>query len=282
MSTCDGFWGERIDAVADRTADDPLRSLRRGRHVRPDRSGPSGAGDPHAVPHARRRHARHRQRADVLGFRRRQGDRDRGLCALSASPIPTSKRRSTRSSTMFARLQQPDGYVNSWFIRMQPGERWTNLRDYHELYCAGHLMEAAVAYFQATGKRNAARRDVPLCRPHRPHASGRGPGRSPAIAAMRRSSWRWCGSARATGERRYLDLAQLLRRASAGSQPHYFDVEARGARRRSDAVPPQDLRVQPVASCRCASRTRSSATRCARCISIPAWPTSRRSSATTA
>ncbi|WP_228142686.1 beta-L-arabinofuranosidase domain-containing protein, partial [Acinetobacter baumannii] len=54
---------------------------------------------------------------------------------------------------MFARLQQQDGYLNSWFIRMQPGQRWTNLRDCHELYCAGHLMEAAVAYYDATSKR---------------------------------------------------------------------------------------------------------------------------------
>ena len=36
---------------------------------------------------------------------------------------------------------------------MQPGKRWTNLRDCHELYCAGHLIEAAVAYYHATGKR---------------------------------------------------------------------------------------------------------------------------------
>ena len=31
--------------------------------------------------------------------------------------------------------------------------RWKNLRDWHEMYCAGHLMEAAVAHYQATGKR---------------------------------------------------------------------------------------------------------------------------------
>src|SRR5450631_420351 len=50
-------------------------------------------------------------------------------------------------------LQQPDGYLNLWFTQVEPEKRWTNLRDYHELYCAGHLIEAAVAHFQATGKR---------------------------------------------------------------------------------------------------------------------------------
>ncbi len=45
-----------------------------------------------------------------------------------------------------------DGYFNVWFTVVEPGKRFTN-RDCHELYCAGHLIEAAVAYYEATGKR---------------------------------------------------------------------------------------------------------------------------------
>ncbi len=44
-----------------------------------------------------------------------------------------------------------NGYFNSHFL--VTGERFTN-RNEHELYCAGHLMEAAVAYYEATGKRS--------------------------------------------------------------------------------------------------------------------------------
>ena len=47
--------------------------------------------------------------------------------------------------------QLDDGYFNIYFTVVEPGKRFTN-RDCHELYCAGHLMEAAVAYFEATGK----------------------------------------------------------------------------------------------------------------------------------
>ena len=47
--------------------------------------------------------------------------------------------------------QCEDGYFNSYFITCAPEQRYTN-RDWHELYCAGHLMEAAVAYYEATGK----------------------------------------------------------------------------------------------------------------------------------
>ncbi len=49
------------------------------------------------------------------------------------------------------RNQGEDGYFNIFFTVVQPENRWAN-RDWHELYCAGHLMEAAVAYAEATGK----------------------------------------------------------------------------------------------------------------------------------
>ena len=53
-----------------------------------------------------------------------------------------------------AAAQQPDGYLNTYYTLAEPGKRWTNLHVMHELYLAGHLFEAAVAHFRATGKRN--------------------------------------------------------------------------------------------------------------------------------
>jgi len=53
---------------------------------------------------------------------------------------------------LFAAAQQPDGYLNTYFILAAPDSRWTNM-DLHEMYCAGHLIEAAVAYYKVTGKR---------------------------------------------------------------------------------------------------------------------------------
>lgn len=52
-----------------------------------------------------------------------------------------------------AAAQQADGYLNTYFTLVKPTERWRNIQHGHELYCAGHLIEAAVAYHQATGKR---------------------------------------------------------------------------------------------------------------------------------
>lgn len=48
--------------------------------------------------------------------------------------------------------QDTDGYFNVYFTVVEPEKRFSDRR-WHELYCAGHLMEAAVAYFEATGKR---------------------------------------------------------------------------------------------------------------------------------
>jgi uncharacterized protein len=61
--------------------------------------------------------------------------------------------------------QQSDGYLNTYYIVIAPDKRWTNLMEGHELYCAGHLIEAAVAHYQATGKvklLNIARRFADL------------------------------------------------------------------------------------------------------------------------
>ncbi len=48
--------------------------------------------------------------------------------------------------------QDEDGYLNTYFTVKDRDKRWTNLLEGHELYCAGHMMEAATAYYDATGK----------------------------------------------------------------------------------------------------------------------------------
>ncbi len=52
-----------------------------------------------------------------------------------------------------AAAQEPSGYLCSYFTATRPNEKYTDLHRSHELYCAGHLIEAAVAHFHATGKR---------------------------------------------------------------------------------------------------------------------------------
>lgn len=51
-----------------------------------------------------------------------------------------------------ASAQHEDGYINTYFTLAMPNGRWTDM-NYHEMYCIGHLIEAGIAYYEATGNR---------------------------------------------------------------------------------------------------------------------------------
>jgi DUF1680 family protein len=62
--------------------------------------------------------------------------------------------------------QEEDGYLNSWIQGMHPDQRWQDLRQSHELYCAGHLIQAAVAVARGAGRNDlldVARGFADLC-----------------------------------------------------------------------------------------------------------------------
>jgi uncharacterized protein len=144
---------------------------------------------------------------------------------LATHPDQALEARIDDVITRIAKAQRPDGYFNSFFQRREPAKQWINLRDWHELYCAGHLIEAAVAHAQATGKDNLLR----IMTRYADHIDRRfGPGANQARG--------YCGHEeielalvklyRFTGERRYLELARFFI-DERGRQPHYFDIEAR-------------------------------------------------------
>ena len=54
---------------------------------------------------------------------------------------------------LIVQAQQEDGYLDTYFIIKEPEQKWKNLCEGHELYSAGHMIEAAIAYYEGTGKR---------------------------------------------------------------------------------------------------------------------------------
>jgi DUF1680 family protein len=121
--------------------------------------------------------------------------------------------------------QQPDGYLNTHFIHAQPELRWKNLRDWHEMYCAGHLMEGAVAHFEATGERkllNALSRYAD----HIDARFGREPGKLRGYCGHPEIELALVRLYHASGNRRYLDLASYFV-DERGAKPNYYDIEAR-------------------------------------------------------
>ncbi|GAB3228526.1 glycoside hydrolase family 127 protein [Algoriphagus aestuariicola] len=102
-----------------------------------------------------------------------------------------------------AAAQEADGYLNTYYSLTGLQQRWTDMEK-HEAYCAGHLMEAGVAYFQATGKRTlldvasrmADHIDRQFRQADRPWVTGH---EEIELALVKLY--------KATGEKRYLDLA---------------------------------------------------------------------------
>ena len=127
--------------------------------------------------------------------------------------------------------QQDDGYLNTYFPVLYPEGKWANLRDWHEMYNAGHLIEGAVAYFQATGQRKML--DV-LTRfaAHIDATFGSEDGKLRGYPGHPELEMALVKLYRETGEERWMDLAAYFVN-ERGQEPHYFDLEAakRGEKR---------------------------------------------------
>ena len=124
---------------------------------------------------------------------------------------------------LVAAAQCDDGYLNTYFTVKAPQDRWTNLAECHELYCAGHMIEAGVAYFQGTGKRRLL--EV-VCRlaDHIDSVFGPGdtqlhgyPGHPEIELALMRLY-------EVTAEPRYMALVNYFVE-QRGTRPHFYDVE---------------------------------------------------------
>ncbi len=73
--------------------------------------------------------------------------------SLAQSPDAELEKRCDEIIELIGEAQHKDGYLNTYFTVKEPEKRWTNLHEAHELYCAGHMIEAAVAYAECTGKK---------------------------------------------------------------------------------------------------------------------------------
>jgi DUF1680 family protein len=123
----------------------------------------------------------------------------------------------------FEKAQQPDGYLNCWYLGREPENRWTNLRDNHELYNAGHMLEGAIAYFETTGRRrwlDVMERYIEHIR----QTFGPGASQKHGYCGHQEIELALIKLYRLTGEKKHLDLATYFIN-ERGKQPHYFDIE---------------------------------------------------------
>ena len=124
----------------------------------------------------------------------------------------------------FEKAQAPDGYLNCWYLGREPEKRWSNLRDNHELYNAGHMLEGAIAYFETTGRRrwlDIMERYVEHIR----QTFGTGPGQKHGYCGHQEIEIALIKLYHLTGEKKHLDLAAYFINERGKQPPHYFDVE---------------------------------------------------------
>ncbi len=166
---------------------------------------------------------------NFYGFVFQDSDIAKWLEAASYSlwqyPNPELERIVDEVIDVVARAQQEDGYLNTYFTIKEPQGRWKNLRDNHELYCAGHFIEAGVAHYRATGKGKL----LDVVRHLADHIEtrfGEGLGKRRGYPGHPEIELALVKLYRVTGERKYLRLAEFFVN-ERGREPLYFTLEAR-------------------------------------------------------
>ncbi|QGQ94313.1 glycoside hydrolase family 127 protein [Paenibacillus psychroresistens] len=122
-----------------------------------------------------------------------------------------------------AKAQQKDGYLNTYFTLKEPGKKWTNLAECHELYCAGHMIEAGVAYYRATGKRKLLD-VVTRFADYMDTVFGEGPDQLHRYDGHQEIELALVKLYHATGEAKYLNLSKFFL-DQRGQQPHFYEQE---------------------------------------------------------
>lgn len=143
--------------------------------------------------------------------------------SLINHPDPDLEKTADEAIDIVCAAQAENGYLDTYYIINGMDRIFTNLRDHHELYCLGHLVEGAVAYWQATGKDKllkAAERyaDFVFSRFGYEEGKCKGyPGHEIAEMALARLY-------EVTGEKKYLELGKFFL-DMRGTKPYYFDLE---------------------------------------------------------
>lgn len=141
--------------------------------------------------------------------------------SLTTHPDPQLEVKIAEVISIIADAQEEDGYLNTYFQWVEPEKKWTNLGMGHELYCAGHLIQAAVAHANATGKTSL----LEIARRFADHIDRVfGPVKRQGLPGHEVIEMALVELYRLTGEARYLRLAQYFI-DQRGNPDHRFQWE---------------------------------------------------------
>lgn len=157
--------------------------------------------------------------------------------SLINNPNPELEKKCDEWIDKFAAAQQPDGYINTYYTLTGLDQRWTNM-DKHEMYCEGHMIEAAVAYYKATGKRKML--DV-VIRMADHMMSVFGPGKRDWVPGHEEIELALVKLYQVTGEKKYLDFAAWLLEERGHGHGSYGDGREWPGSYYQDTVPVKDM-----------------------------------------
>lgn len=152
--------------------------------------------------------------------------------SLMIHPDPELEKKCDKVIDLLEQAQEQDGYLNTRFMLKDRDMRWKNVRDWHEMYVAGHLLEGAVAYYLATGKRkflDMMIKNINLIN----KKFGPGKGKKRGYPGHQEIELALVKLYRVTGEKKYLDLSKFFI-DERGKKPFYFDMEQK---KRGDGFP---------------------------------------------
>ena len=126
--------------------------------------------------------------------------------SLQNNPDPVLEAKCDEWIAKFAAAQEKDGYINTYYTLTGLDKRWTEM-DKHEMYCAGHMIEAGVAYYNVTGKRDL----LDVCIKMADHMMTQfGPGKRDWVPGHEEIELALVKLYQATGEKKYLDFSEWL------------------------------------------------------------------------
>ncbi len=212
----DGFWSKYIDLVRDVVLPYQWDALN-------DRI--PGADPSHAIKNFKI--AAGMEQGEFYGMVFQDSDVAKWLeaVAYSLETHPDSELEKTADGVIdiIEKAQQKDGYLDTYFIIKEPENRWTNLCECHELYCAGHMIEAAVAYYEATGKKKLLNVACKLA-DHIDSVFGPEIGKKRGYPGHQEIELALVKLYHATDEEKYLKLGKYFI-DERGNKPYYFDIE---------------------------------------------------------
>jgi hypothetical protein len=140
---------------------------------------------------------------------------------LGSHPNPELEKKVDDLIARIAAAQQPDGYLNTHVQIEEPDLRFQDLAFFHEDFSSGHLFEAAVAHYEATGKRSLLNVAIKLSNCF---DATFGPGKRDGLSGHEGIELAWVRLYRATGDERYLRLAEFYLN-ERGQKPSIFEHE---------------------------------------------------------